>query len=64
MSEFYRVTHGTQQRFVEADDKPGARKLALADMKIERMTGGEVATLLQSGATIIRATDTTENADA
>lgn len=56
MSDYFRITHGNQPpRYAEADNKPMARKLALVDMKIERLNGGEVAELLRAGHHVIRA---------
>ncbi len=56
MSEFYRVSlAGQPVRYVHADSKPEARRVALSDLSIERLSGSEVAALIESGATVTEA---------
>lgn len=55
MSEFYRVKlDGREVSYVEADGKAKARRLALADLEVTRLTGSDVAALLASGKEVIR----------
>lgn len=57
MSEFYRVKlDGREVSYVEADGKAKARRLALADLSVDRLSGSEVAELLSSGKPVIRET--------
>ena len=50
MSEYYRVKlQGRDVTYVEADGKPGARKKALETLEIEKLKGGEVASLIAQG---------------
>lgn len=56
MSEYFRISReGSPVSYVEADSKPEARRLWLADLTIDRMAGSEVASLIESGQKVIRA---------
>ena len=57
MSDYYRIKlDGREVSYVEAESKPKARKLALKDLAVEKLSGSEVARLIVSGISVARET--------